>query len=259
MIPETKDGRVLFAIPWHDRLLVGTTDVPVKDASIEPRPDASEIEFMVSHLEKYLMRGPNPDEIKSVFSGIRPLMTGGKSEKTSDLSRSHNVSVSKSGLLSVTGGKWTTYRQMAEDTVNMAIEVGELPSRPCATKKLKLHGWLYEPHVPRSSSVYGTDARLIRTIEDEEPALSEPIHPSLPYKQSEIVWAARHEMARTVEDALSRRTRSLLLDATASIEAAPVVARLMAREPGRDERWIDAQVKAYRELAKGYVLNRVLA
>ncbi len=255
MVPETDDGRVLFAVPWHDRVIVGTTDTPVPEATLEPRPLDEEIEFLLTHAVRYLTKDPTPADVLSCFAGLRPLVSEGGEEDTAALSRDHTVLVSPSGLVTITGGKWTTYRRMSEDCVNQAARVGGLEQRPSVSADLRLHGWTdaLDPSDPQS--VYGTDIESLRELIVQRPELGGLIHPSLPYKQCEVVWAVRVEMARRVEDVLARRTRSLLLDARASVEAAPLVARLIATELGRGEGWIEAEVAAFRELAAGYLLD----
>ena len=170
------------------------------------------------------------------------------------MSRDHTILISNSGLLTIAGGKWTTFRKMAEDAVDQAQTMAGLDERPCATTHLRIHG-SRKQEIERPLSVYGTDAPAVEELAALEPALAEKIHPDLPYIKAEVVWAVREEMARTVEDVLSRRTRGLLLGARASIEAAPVVADLLARELGRDESWQAKAVADYQAVAKGYVLH----
>lgn len=253
MVPHTDDGRVLFAVPWHGRVVVGTTDTPVAEASFEPRPLPAEVEFLLTHAARYLTEDPGSDDVLSAFAGLRPLVRAEGVADTSSLARDHTLLVSPSGLVTITGGKWTTYRKMAEDTVREAETVAGLEPRPSVTETLHLHGWTGEPEAG-TLAVYGSDAPAIRALARERPALGEPVHPALPHVGAEIVWAARHEMARTVEDALARRTRALLLDARASIAAAPGVARLLAEVLGRDAAWEGEQVDAYRERARGYLV-----
>ncbi len=224
MVPKTADDRVLFAIPWHGRVLVGTTDTPVNETPLEPRPLAAEIEFLLIHAAKHLAKKPAKSDILSTWAGLRPLVNGGSGKSTSQLSRDHALVVSDSGLVTVTGGKWTTYRKMAEDAVNKAAEVGGLPLRPCRTADLKL-----------------ADAG----INDEANATS----PS----ENSVLHAVQHEMARTVEDVLARRTRALMLDTKASMQAAPQVAAVMARALGRDASWETEQVNMFAELARSYL------
>ena len=255
MVPHTDDGRVLFVIPWHGRALVGTTDTAMPEPEMEPRPLPEEIEFILRNAGRYLAMDPTRADVLCAFAGQRPLVrVPGKA--TRELSRSHEVLISASGLVTIVGGKWTTYRRMAQDTLDRVIEVGGLPPRPCSTETLRLHGWKpSDPAAPADPlALYGTDAEAIEDLMREEPALREPLDPRLPYRRALVVWAARHEMARTVEDVLSRRTRSLLLDAAASVDAAPEAARLLARELGRDDAWASKQVEAYRGLAAGYRL-----
>ncbi|GAB4128081.1 MAG: glycerol-3-phosphate dehydrogenase/oxidase [Roseiflexaceae bacterium] len=253
MIPRTDDGRVLFAIPWHGKALIGTTDTPVKQADLEPRALPEEIEFLIDHTARYLTRDPNRSDVLSIYAGLRPLVKVGDGSNTKALSRDHTIAISKAGLITVTGGKWTTYRHMGEDTINRAAQVGELPQRPSPTKTLKLHGWT-DVADTTALAVYGTDAEAIRRLAVEQPILARTLHERLPYRAAEVIWAARNELARTVEDVLSRRTRALLLDARAASEAAPLVADLLAAELGRDQAWRDQQVASFQALAAGYIL-----
>ncbi|MDH3974279.1 MAG: glycerol-3-phosphate dehydrogenase/oxidase [Deltaproteobacteria bacterium] len=260
MVPHTDDGRVLFAIPWHDRLLVGTTDTTLKECSIEPLPLDEEVDFILRNAGRYLEKEPGRRDVKSVFAGIRPLVhPPGKSLESKEISRSHEVFTSETGLVTIVGGKWTTYRKMAEDAMEHAIMVGDLPERPCVTEKLKLYGAM-DRDAPELTTddrlrVYGSEAVLIKGMELEEMELARQIHPDLPYRYSQVLWGARKEMARTVEDILSRRTRALILDAEKSIEAAPEVAGILARELGHDESWEKKQVEEYTRLARGYMLK----
>lgn len=255
MVPHTADGRVLFATPWHDKVIVGTTDTMVEDALLEPRALDHEIEFLLSHAAKYLEKDPVASDVRSIFAGLRPLVSQDESGDTSAISRDHTIYISRSGLVTITGGKWTTYRKMAEDTIDQAATVAYLDDRPCVTHDLHIHG--YHNHADKfgNLAVYGADAAGIYDLLNEKPELDEPIHPRLRNIAAEAVWAVRHEMARTLEDFLARRTRALLLDARASMEAAPKVAELMAAELGRDEDWIQKQVDDYCSLARGYLLD----
>ncbi|HEU5014648.1 MAG TPA: glycerol-3-phosphate dehydrogenase/oxidase [Roseiflexaceae bacterium] len=254
MIPKTDDGRVLFAVPWHNHVVIGTTDTPVHEASLEPRPLDEEIEFLLAHAARYLSKDPTPDDVLSVYTGLRPLVkAGGDGENTAALSRHHTLLVSPSGLVTITGGKWTTYRHMGEDTIDKAAEVAQLPKRASITTDLKLHGWSKTPE-EEPFAVYGSDAEALRKLLAEQPGWNLPLHDNLPYRTGEVIWAARYELARTVEDVLARRTRALLLNARASKEAAPKVARLLAEELGFDEAW-QQQVEAYDQLASQYMLS----
>jgi glycerol-3-phosphate dehydrogenase len=253
MVPHTDDGRVLFAIPWHDRVLVGTTDTAIKRPELEPRPLPEEIEFLLTHAARYLTKDPTPQDVLSVFAGIRPLVKSGESEETASLSRDHLLVISPGGLVTITGGKWTTYRKMAEDTVNQAAIIAGLDERPCKTENLRLHGWLKNAGVMAPLEVYGSDAPALRKIGVEKREYMEPLHPELPYFAAEVVWAVREEMARTVEDVLSRRTRALLLNARASMEIAPKVAHLMAKELRKNKKWEKMQVQEYSKIAESYL------
>jgi len=249
MVPRTSDGRVLFVIPWHGHAVAGTTDTPVDAASVEPRALEEEIEFVLETAGRYLTRQPTRADVKAVFVGLRPLVKG--EGKTSALSRDHVIHVDTSGLLTITGGKWTTYRHMAEDCVDHAITLGRLPDMECTTKNLRIHGYSEDAAALGWLEVYGTDAEAIRTLA-EEPRLAARLHPELPYVAAEVVWAARAEMARTVEDVLARHTRALFLNAQAAREMAEPVARLLAGELGRDEGWIGRQVAEFCALAEQY-------
>jgi len=254
MVPHTQDGRVLFATPWHDRVIVGTTDTPVKETPLEPLPLQEELDFLLTHAAQYLTKDPAPEDVLSMFAGLRPLVSMGKEENTAAISRDHTIHISGSGLVTITGGKWTTYRKMAEDTVDQAAVLAQLDERPCTTKELNIHGYHRNAAQFGDLAVYGSDARAIQALQRSDPAYSEKLHARLTPTAAEVVWAVRHEMARTVEDFLSRRTRSLLLDARASIDMAPRVAEVMAVELGYGGEWQDAQVAAYAALARQYLM-----
>jgi len=257
MVPHTDDGRVLFAIPWHQRVVVGTTDTPIAEAPLEPRPLDEELEFLLAHAARYLTEDPRPEDVLSAFAGVRPLVGSLSEERSAAISRDHTLLISESGLVTITGGKWTTYRRMAQDAVDHAAVLAGLPERPSTTESLRLHGWDdgSETSPGRDSlAVYGAEAAAIDALRRASPPLAAPLHPRLPYIEAEVVWAAREEMARTVEDVLARRTRALLLDARASMEAAPRVAELLAAELGRDAGWRDLEVRRYRTLAQGYLV-----
>ncbi len=254
LVPHTDDGRVLFAVPWHDKIIIGTTDTPVSHVDIEPRAMPEEIEFILQQIGRYLQRVPRVEDIRSVYAGLRPLVKS-SGRKTAELSRDHLVLVAESGLITITGGKWTTYRRMAEDTVDMAITRCGLAERPCVTSTLAIHGSGVAVSPDDPLHFHGTDAVAIRELVRLKPHWGEKLHPRLPYILAEIVWAAREELCMTVEDALSRRTRSLLLDARAAIECAGPVAELLAAELGRDRSWQERQVEEFGALAAGYLVE----
>jgi glycerol-3-phosphate dehydrogenase len=253
MIPKTDDGRVLFAVPWHGRVVVGTTDTPVASASLEPRALAEEIDFIFTQVSRYLTRDPQRSDVLSVFAGLRPLIKA-EAGSTAALSRDHLITISDSGLITLAGGKWTTYRKMAEDVIDHAEMIGALDHRHSATHELPIHGSETSLADATHLHYYGSDASGIRALIDADPALGVQLHPKLEFLKAEVLWHVRYEMARTVEDVLARRTRALLLDARASLEAAPVVARLMAQELGKDRLWETEQIHAYELLAQGYLL-----
>jgi glycerol-3-phosphate dehydrogenase len=255
MVPHTDDGRVLFAIPWHNAVLVGTTDTPVQSIEVEPKPLREEIDFLLSHAARYMTKHPTEDDILSAFVGIRPLVGSSDAENTAALSRDHTVHISNTGLITIAGGKWTTYRRMAEDTVNQAALLGEFELRPCVTIALPIHGFHKNAERFGDLAIYGSDAPALQSLIREKPEYAERIHPEMPHVVGEIVWAVRHEMARTVEDFLSRRTRCVLLGAKISIEMAHEVARVMAAELGHNSDWTKQQVAEYTELAQGYIVS----
>jgi len=261
MIPRTDDKRVLFAVPWHNKIIVGTTDTPVDSASAEPVALEEEIDFILHHIQKYLAKDPVRSDIRSVFAGLRPLVKG-NSKTTAVLPRDHHITISDSELITITGGKWTTYRKMAEDVLEIAIhKAGFKETEPmaigCKTKELPIHGYKKETDFNKPLYYYGTDEEEIQSIIQNDKSLVEQIHPSLPFIKAEIVWAVQHEMCMTVEDFLSRRTRALLLDAKAAIESAPSVAEIMAKEMYKDIDWIKEQVVSFNSIAKNYLPGHI--
>ncbi|MDD2732733.1 MAG: glycerol-3-phosphate dehydrogenase/oxidase [Desulfuromonadaceae bacterium] len=255
MVPHTDDGRVLFAVPWHGRTIVGTTDTPIPTATLEPRPLPEEIDFLLSHAARYLTRHPERSDVLSVFAGIRPLIRSDAGSDTASLSRDHTLLVESSGLITIAGGKWTTYRKMGEDTVTAAAQVAGLDERPSVTATLHIHGWQVGGDPIDPLQVYGCDGVKLEQLLTENPDWRAALHPRLPYCVGEVVWGVRYEGARTVEDILARRTRALLLDARAAITAAPAVAAVMAQELGQDRVWQESQVAAFSKLASGYLLK----
>lgn len=255
MVPKTEDDRVLFVVPWNNRAIVGTTDTPVESPALEPRAMEEEIIFLLEHAAKYLAKDPQREDVLSVFAGLRPLVDAGDGKSTAQISRSHSLMVSISGLVTITGGKWTTYRKMGEDAVDKAALIAGLEERESRTKDLRIHGWLKHTDKDDPLHYYGSDAIAIRKLINKRPELGETLHPALPFLKAQVIWAAEQEMARTVEDFLARRTRSLLLNARASMEMAPEVAKIMAEYSEYDQTWIDQQIRDYRELAKGYILQ----
>ncbi|CAN5503024.1 glycerol-3-phosphate dehydrogenase/oxidase [soil metagenome] len=229
MIPKTEDGRVLFAVPWHNKVVLGTTDTPIDIISFEPKPLEEEIEFVLHHANLYLSQNIQRTDVRSTFAGLRPLVKQKGAKSTALVSRDHTILVSKANLVTITGGKWTTYRKMAEDVVNNAAFVSKLPKKECVTKNLAI----------------GNNA-----IKKGADFLKE----SYSYNEKDIAHFVQNEMAVTVEDVLSRRIRLLLLDAKAAIAAAPAVAKIMAKLMNKDAQWINEQVEQFTQLAKNYTL-----
>jgi glycerol-3-phosphate dehydrogenase len=255
MIPKTADGRVLFAVPWHDKVVVGTTDTPIESHSLEPKPLEQEIEFIMQHINKYLDVEIIRSDVQSVFVGLRPLVKKGAGNKTALMPRDHTILVSTSGLVTITGGKWTTYRKMANDVLKKTIIVANLPEVKCGTENLKIHGWISNIDKNDPLHFYGGDAVHITNLCNEDQTLAKLIHPELPNIKAEIIWAIQNEMAQTVEDVLARRTRILFLNARAAIESAPMVATIMAKQMNKNNEWELQQVNNFNLLAKQYLLS----
>ncbi|MDR1936917.1 MAG: FAD-dependent oxidoreductase, partial [Tannerellaceae bacterium] len=256
MIPKTKDGRVLFGVSWHGKVVLGTTDTPLDTASSEPEALEEEIDFILDQAGQYLEIKPTRKDVLSVFAGLRPLAAPVKSDskKTKEISRSHKIYKSASGLITITGGKWTTYREMAEDAVNRTIKTAGLPSTPCVTRHLRQHGYMEDVDWSKWDYVYGSDIKYIDRLIREDSSNAELLHDDYTFTKAHVVWAVREEMAITVEDVVARRIRLLFLDARAASDIAPKVATIMAREMGKDNVWIERQVAEFRALAKNYML-----
>lgn len=257
MIPKTKDGRVLFGVPWHNKVVLGTTDTPLNGATVEPRALDQEVDFILDQAGQYLGQKISREDVLSVFAGLRPLAapTHDDSKKTKEISRNHKIYVSKSGLLTITGGKWTTYRKMAEDIVDRAIEMGKLENKPCVTKELKVHGYKKDVDMGKWDYVYGSDSEKIHSLIKEDSTNSELLHKGFTFTKAHVIWAVREEMAQSVEDVLARRVRMLFLDARAAIETAPRVASIMAEELNKDKKWEENQIDKFTQLARNYILN----
>lgn len=255
MIPKTDDGRVLFLVPWHNKVVVGTTDTPIDKESLEPIALEQEIEFILATASRYLNKPPKRSDVLSVFAGLRPLAApSGEGKKTKEISRSHKIFTSDSGLLTMVGGKWTTYRKMGEDLVDKAEKMQNWVHISTQTKHLKIHG--YKENVDHQNPLYfyGSDEEKIEKLAKENNLESE-ISSTLKVIEGQVVWAVENEMARTVEDFLARRTRCQLLDARESVKMAPKVAEIMAKELGESKDWEENQVKNYLDVTMNYILN----
>ncbi|HLP73268.1 MAG TPA: glycerol-3-phosphate dehydrogenase/oxidase [Bacteroidales bacterium] len=251
MIPKTDDGRVLFAIPWYDEVVVGTTDTPLNEVSLEPKALGKEIDFILKTAGDYLVRKPERKDVLCIFAGLRPLAADNNNKgNTKEVSRRHRITVSRSGLLSIVGGKWTTYRMMAEETIDTAINKGFLEKRECVTRDLRLD--TEDVSTTDRLHVYGRGAAEIQKLIAENPELGIRIVPALPYTRAEIVWICRNEMPFNLEDILARRTRALFLNARASIQMASETAAIMAAELGNDTEWQQKQIMEYTQLALNY-------
>ena len=255
MVPETSDGRVLFAVPWHDKIVIGTTDTPVKQATLDPIPLKTEIDFILENYNRYFTTRVTHPDILSIFAGLRPLVNIKQASTTAILPRDHIILTGKMGLITITGGKWTTYRKMAEEVIDKAMYSAALPVRKSNTKTIKIHGYPGTNKVNGPLHFYGSDIKGIDLLVQENKELGELIHPGYPYIKAQIIWAMRNEMALTVEDFLARRTRLLFLDAAAAIESASIVAEIMSSESGNHSEWISDQINSFNLLASTYLLN----
>jgi glycerol-3-phosphate dehydrogenase len=256
MVPKTSDGRVLFAVPWHNRVVVGTTDVLRDHPESEPRALEEEIDFILKTAGLYMVPAPTRKDIIGVFAGQRPLAAPKKEGKSAkEISRSHKIIVSDNDLITITGGKWTSYRLMAEDTIDKAIAMKLVEKRKCVTKHLKIHGWRPNPDLTNHYYIYGSDEVALHQLEQENELYQEKISPDYGYTYGEVVWAVRHEMARTLDDVLARRVRLLFIDAREALKVAPMVAKVMASELGLPDSWINEQVAEFTAIATNYIVE----
>jgi len=252
MIPKTSDGRVLFMIPWHHKVVVGTTDTPVSLVELEPKPLHEEIEFILASMGEYLLLPPERKDIESCYVGLRPLAATDNTHSTQELSRSHKIWISEGGILYIIGGKWTTYRRMAEDCLDLAIKSGRIENRSCRTYDYKIHGYQIGDHSDYFS-IYGSDKEKLLDLVSENPKWKEKIHPNYPFIEAEIIWAIREEMAFHLRDILSRRLRWLLLDVKISLEIAPRIVDIMALELKKNDSWKAEELKNYADLAQSFL------
>ena len=256
MVPKTSDGRVLFAVPWHNRVVVGTTDILREHPESEPKALDEEIQFILNTAGLYMDPAPTRKDIVSVFAGQRPLAAPKKEGKsTKEISRSHKIIVSDNNLVTITGGKWTSYRLMAEDTINKAIELSGIEPRKCVTKSFRIHGYRPHPDLTNHLYIYGSDESAILQLQKENPSFAEKLSPKFDYTVAEVVWAVREEMARTVDDVLARRVRMLYIDSKEAVNVAPKVAAIIAKELGYDKTWEEQQINDFSKIASNYIVN----
>lgn len=256
MVPKTSDGRVLFIIPWHDKVIAGTTDTLIKKPKIEPQPLTEEVDFILETINQHLTKIATRKDVLSVFSGLRPLAKPAKEEiATKEVSRSHKIIIDNN-LVSIVGGKWTTYRKMGEDVVNQVIDSFQFNKVPCKTEEISIHGNVSEKIIlPDHLYYYGSDLEAYLAFEKSNPEYAEKIHPKYQFTKGQIVWSIQHEMARTVEDFLSRRIRLLLLDAKTAKEAAPLVALVMAKTLEKDKKWVENEILSFTKLTDKYIIH----
>jgi glycerol-3-phosphate dehydrogenase len=253
MIPKTDDGRVLFAIPWYGKVVAGTTDTPLDTITMEPKALDEEIDFILRTAGKYLTSKPSRTDVQCIYAGLRPLAANPDNpQSTKEVSRRHKITLSPSGLLSIVGGKWTSYRRMAEETIDRGIKAGMLPAARCRTKNFPFY---HNATLLKDDrlKIYGDRAWEIEKMITGNPSSGKLLHPGLPYTKAEIIWICRNEMPGKLEDVLARRTRALLLDARASLEIAHGVAEIMAAELGRDGKWVEEQTADYKKLTENYL------
>jgi glycerol-3-phosphate dehydrogenase len=254
MIPKTSDGRVLFAVPWHDKVILGTTDTLMEEIEEDPQALEKEIEFILTTAGKYLNKAPKRIDVLSVFAGLRPLAAPEKEgQETKEISRNHKITISLSGLITVIGGKWTTYRQMGEDLIEKAKLLGGLIEIECKTKKLPIHGFVEQNDFSDHFYVYGSDRAALMELIDSNPAYSELLDKDLPYVVGQVIWAVRYEMALHIEDVIARRLRALFLDTNASLRMAPIVAKWMAIELGKEDDWIQDELLKFNKIASTFM------
>lgn len=258
VIPVPGDKRSLFLVPWGRRpdgtfthTYVGTTDTDHDGSLDDPQCDAADLDYVLRALNRSVTTGISRDDVTAVWAGLRPLVRSASSGRTADLSRRHRVEVGPTGVVTVTGGKLTTYREMAQDTVDAVLARLGRKGR-CRTRRLRLVGARRVPRSIEAGSVedhllrrHGTDAPAVRALLEADPSLGEPLVPGLPYLRAEAVYAARHEMVTTLGDVLERRTRAHLFDREATRRAAHDIARLIAPELGWDDAEIERQVEAH--------------
>lgn len=255
LIPKTNDGRILFVVPWYNKVVIGTTDVQKETVELEPKALDEEVDYILETAGRYLSIAPKRSDIKSVFAGLRSLAAPTKAgKKTKEISRGHKIYTSTSGLVTIAGGKWTTYRQIGEDVIDVASKVFSYPIKKSVTRDLAIHGWKKNGDLNDSLFSYGSDTEEILALTEDDKELANYLSKDLGIIKAQVVWAVRNEMARTVEDVLSRRTRALLLDAKESVRMAPEVAHLLAKELGFDAKWEESQVEKFKVLASGYML-----
>ena len=253
MVPHTTDGRVLFAVPWNGQVVVGTTDTPIDDALEEPIPMEEEIDFILENASAYMTKKPHRKDVKSVFVGLRPLAaTNNNKESTKEVSRHHKIIVSTSGLVSVLGGKWTTYRKMAEDALNTIQMVGGFQDRKCTTETLPILGNDFNVDFTNPYHFYGTEAPKIKALNPEK--ANQSLSEKLFISENQVLWAVQEEMAMTLEDVLARRTRCLFLDAYETEKIAPEVAKIMSKVLKKDAQWIEKELEKFSLILKKYQL-----
>ncbi|MDR2563271.1 MAG: glycerol-3-phosphate dehydrogenase/oxidase [Prevotellaceae bacterium] len=257
MVPKTSDGRVLFAVPWHNKVVVGTTDILRETSESEPKPLDKEIDFILETASLYMNPAPTHSDVLSVFAGQRPLAAPKKDgKKTKEISRSHKIIVSASKLITITGGKWTSYRLMAEDAIDKAASLKLIEKRKCCTKKLHIHGYRENPDMHNHRYVYGSDEAEIRKLMEQNPEYGKKLSEKYEYTVAEVIWAVQNEMARTIDDVLARRVRLQYIDAREAVKVAPQVAQIMAVEMKKDKAWIDSQLQDYNEILKNFIISK---
>ena len=257
MIPKTKDGRVLFAVPWHGKVIIGTTDTQINEPVEEPRAFEHEIDFIINTFNEYMEIPISRNDVLSVFAGLRPLARPKGKKNSKEISRGHKITISLSGLVTIAGGKWTTYRKIAEDTIDKIIRAHQLPDAECITASLSIHGNPLKNGTSKKNplSWYGEDLFSITSLAESNKSLKQKIHPDYPFTLAQVAWAVQNEFAETVEDFLARRVRLLFLDAQAAIEAAPIVAQCMMEYKQESESWKNSQIAQFTLLANQYLIS----
>lgn len=244
LVPETSDGRIMYAMPYKGGTLIGTTVTPAGSPTVAPKAFPEEIDFILETASPYFKQELKREQILCAYAGLRPLYKPAGGKQAKQLGRDFKIEVSSSGMLTIIGGKWTIYRKMAESCVSKIATLAELPPRECLTKTLALQGAASPTELKPEYRSFGADAAEIKQLEQGE-SLAELIHPEYGYSKAMVVYACRAEMARTVEDVLARRLGLLYQNAKAAQQAAPLVAELLARERGLPQQWRETQVQEF--------------
>ncbi len=242
MSPIKQDDRVIFVIPWMGKLLVGTTDTPIEKITTEPAASMEDVAYLLNLYNSLSENKIDKNSVVSMFAGLRPLIKLSDEDATALISREHSILTSASGIITIAGGKWTTYRKMAEDVMELVIANQKLPNSKCKTEYI-------------SVDISAVKNKTIESYILSDKSLAEKIHPAFSFTKAQVVYAIQHEMAMTIEDVLARRIRLLFLDAKAAIEAAKEVAKIFVNYANKEDEQMKEQMVAFEKIANKYLLN----